>query len=261
MAANFITQTEFAKRVGVTKGAIWLAVRRDPPAVHVDEETKKIDPDHPLNVAYMNNREKRTSKRQQNANISKAIAKEIMSEELETMMTGMFKNMMREAGATPTQQAEEVQPPAAAPETTSEVNAAPPTPEPRQANPVATPGNDLQGHGREAVQAWTQEKGQKAALDNLKIQEKQMKIAELSGELARRDHVEKFMSIIFGTISNYFLPLDFRLTATIMDICGINDPKVKLEISEAIAKETTAGLAQVKKQAEEFALSLNPAFS
>ena len=36
---------------------------------------------------------------------------------------------------------------------------------------------------------------------------------------------------------------------------------IKLEISEAIAKETTAGLAQVKKKAEEFALSLNPALS
>ena len=73
--------------------------------------------------------------------------------------------------------------------------------------------------------------------------------------------METFIGIISGTINNFFMPLDHRLTATIMDICGITDPKIKVEISEAIIKETTAGLDQVRKEAEAFALSLNPVLS
>jgi len=261
-SVKLITKAQFARNVGVTRGAISLASSRQPPLVYVDPESGKIDPEHPMNIAYITNREERTSNRQKKANLSKAIAKELTAGDLEEMLKGLIQNITGQAVSTPAQPAqEEKQQPTSTAETTSEVNAATHSGESKSPQPAANAnsGNDLQGYDPKIIQAAVQEKGQKAALDNLKIQEKQIKIAELSGELARRDHVETFIGIIYGTINNHFLPLDFRLTATIMDICGLTDPKIKLEISEAIAKETTTGLAQVKKKAEEFALSLNPA--
>lgn len=260
-----ITQAQFARDVGVTRGAISLANTRQPPLVHIDPETRKIDPDHPLNIAYKNNRVERTSPRQQAANLSKSIAKEISNPDvLKGILKEVLQDITSESTISPVKQESEKNPsPISKQDTISEDSTA--TPDSDQESwsqkSNANPGNQLKDYDTELLKASFQEKGQKAALENLKIQEKQIKIAALSGELARRDHVETFIGIISGTLSNYFLPLDFRLTATIMDICGVTDPKIKLEISEAIAKETTAGLLQVKKQVEEFALSLNPALS
>ena len=231
---NFITQTEFAESAGVTKGAIYLANRRQPALVHIDEKTRKIDPNHPLNVAYRTNREHRTSRRQRAANLSKSINKELPTPgELEGIIKNILQDMATPAAATPAEAESEEKPqPTSAPETTSETNTAEspsePEPQPRESN--ANPGNKLQNYDPEDIQAALQAKGRKAVLENLKIQKEQIQVAALSGELARRDHVETFIGIISGTISNYFLPLDFRLTATIMDICGITDQKIKLEI-------------------------------
>jgi hypothetical protein len=261
MGAKLIKQAKFATQCGVTNGAIYLAGRRG--LVHIDPETRKIDPDHPLNIAYKNNNQERTSKRQKAANLSKSIAKELSNPDgLKELLKEALQEITSEKSAKPAEaEPEKESPPASMPETPSESNTATPVPsrEPRPTNP--NPGNRLEDYDPETVKAALQAKGQKAALENLKIQEKQLKIAELSGELVRRDHVKEFIGIISGTISNYFLPLDFRLTSTIMDICGINDPEIKLKISEAIAKETVTGLTEVQKKADQFARSLNPALS
>lgn len=263
-----MNQSEFSRHVGVTRGAIWQAVR----AGTVIKDGNSVDPDHPVNVEYLNNAQNRNSGNRAEVSLAKAVIKEtqkpgVVSEIMNKM--GKLEKLFMENLQAKTTQPQAIQEPIAqdekpkpeetqAAESKPEKTKPPPKPAkpPPQTRPTSNPKNDLGGYDPEIISEAIAEKKRKAALDNLKLMKEQIKTAELMGDLLFRADVEKFIGVMAGLMSNFFLPMDYRVTPKIMDICKVTDQETRIAISDAIAKETTEGLTQMKRGLTEFAESL-----
>lgn len=117
--------------------------------------------------------------------------------------------------------------------------------------------NELSDYEEAAVRAHTAEKDEKAIYQTFKTKKLQLEIAQQMKEVIPRSFVEKFFGRITGVLHTHFLYLGERTSAHIAGICEITEPAKKLEIQQAIDKEITGGLQEVKSQALAFAQAIS----
>jgi hypothetical protein len=104
---------------------------------------------------------------------------------------------------------------------------------------------ESQNYTAQDMRAFRAEQDNKNRIENIKLHKEEIKLAKEMKEFIPFIWVGKMMARLSGTIQNYFLSLDERLTPEIMATCKINDIEKQLQVKKLIGDEIGKGLEQV----------------
>jgi hypothetical protein len=224
MASGYINQSEFARRVGLTRGAISIAIKKG----QIFREGPGINPEHPVNRAYAE-RATQNSGNSREVKAGKAAAKLLESEgnidKLIDALTAMSQNENGQAAP-----AEQSQPKPTAPKT-------PAMPEPDIREEITA---------RAVGQKFTSDEKRASAMM------KNILLAEKIKELIRRKDVMDFWKRVVGAMENNILKMDERIADEIAAICGVTDPDIVSKVRKRIGDESVTAMTIVKNEAERF---------